>query len=178
MTIAESEAIAFVFELEQGWYRGNEARDPNPTMDGVTQNTYNRWRAARGLPTRTVREMDVEERLAIYREFWRDCRGDAMHPGVAAIHFAYAFNAGPSAAARPLQRALGVRADGVIGPKTMAAISASSPDVLIPALLLEQVTSYHAMAIAQKHLRPNMTSWMGRIAAGWRRYGPRAARVA
>lgn len=174
MTTAELKASAFVHDLERGWYPGHLSSDPNPTLDGVTQATYSAWRKGQGLPDRSVREMAEAERLAIYHEYWVDCRADAMPEAVAAIHFAYAFNAGPSAAARPLQRAVGVHVDGIIGPKTLAAVNAAPPAQLVPVLLVEQAASYHDIAIRKKHLRPNMTSWIGRLATGWHRFGGRS----
>lgn len=173
MTAAEQEAIAFVYELEKGYWAGNAASDPNPTLDGVTQKTYDHWRGLRGLAMRPVKQMTPEERVAIYREYWADCHAEQFDPRVAAIHFAFAFNAGPSAAAIPLQRAVGVKADGKIGPITLAAVQAIPSERLVPVLLVEQMTSYYGMAIEHQRLRPNMTSWMGRLAAGWRRAGVR-----
>jgi lysozyme family protein len=41
-------------DIEGGYYDGAGSHDPNPTMRGVTQRTYNEWRRDRGLPTREV----------------------------------------------------------------------------------------------------------------------------
>lgn len=171
MTAAESDALDLVYRLERGWYAGGNARDPNPTLDGVIQKTYNRWRDDRGQPRRSVREMTAEERVAIYREFYRVSHAGALPPAIGAVHFAFAFNSGPADAARALQKAVGAVADGVIGPKTLAAVAAADPTQLLPVLLVEQAISYYDEAIAHQRLRPNMTSWIGRLATAWHRYG-------
>lgn len=164
MTFAS--AYAFTLAHEVGWWPGGE-RDPNPTLDGVTQRAYDTYRRSQNLPTRTVRDMDAAERSAIYRRYWDDCGADLLPARAANAHFAFAFNAGPVQAVKVLQRALGVEADGRVGPRTRAAILAAADATLLPALLLEQLAYYHTIA-RPAHLRPNLMAWVGRVVGAWR----------
>ena len=59
----------------------------------------------------------------VYRNwFWRDVKGDELPAGVDLAVFDYAVNSGPARAIKSLQKALGVQADGVVGPATRAAL--------------------------------------------------------
>lgn len=55
------------------------------------------------------------------RQYWDKVKADSMPESVRYPLFDYAVNSGPGAAARALQRVLGIKDDGVIGPVTIAA---------------------------------------------------------
>jgi hypothetical protein len=62
---------------------------------------------------------------AAYRQwFWADIRGDDLPPGLDLVLFDYAVNSGPGRPIRALQGLLGVEADGVFGPRTLAGMLA------------------------------------------------------
>src|SRR3954470_19026010 len=98
MTPAEEIAYRETGINEGGWYDGSEARDPNPTMFGVTQHTYEEpgYRAS-------VRFITDEQRAKIYRNFWEACEGDLFGNLSAPLVFDHAFNGGPQAARRVVQ---------------------------------------------------------------------------
>lgn len=155
-------AYAFTLRHEVGWWPGGE-RDPNPTLDGVTQRVYDTYRQRRNLAPRSVRDMNPAERLDIYRDYWDECDADLLPARSAVAHFAFAFNAGTNRAIRVLQLTLGLTADGVVGPKTRAAAFAADDAVLFPALRLRQLAYYREIALQKPHLRPNLLAWVGRI---------------
>lgn len=65
---------------------------------------------------------------AIYRrDFWDRLRCDELPFGLRFHVFDFAVNAGASTATKALQIAVGANPDGVIGPKTLAAIKAADP---------------------------------------------------
>ena len=82
--------------------------------------------ANRGEPVtiEDVRNLTIEEADKIYKtQYWDTVRGDQLPAGVDYCVFDYGVNSGPSRAIKSLQKSLGVRADGVIGPMTMAALN-------------------------------------------------------
>ena len=72
---------------------------------------------------RDIRQLTEEQVSDLYRgNFWDICRCDDLPAGVDLIVFDCAVNQGPGRSTRLLQKSVGARADGNIGPKTMAAI--------------------------------------------------------
>ena len=62
-------ALAFTLRWEGGFV-DHPSDIGGATNRGVTQATYNQWRSARGLPTRSVRELTDEECKQIYSQFY------------------------------------------------------------------------------------------------------------
>lgn len=113
-------ALAAVLRHEGLW--SDHPADPGgATMKGITLATF---REARGADRtkedlRAISDADVSD---IYRKrYWNAVRGDQLPAGVDLCVFDLAVNSGPGRAVRLLQKALGVNADGSIGPKTLAA---------------------------------------------------------
>lgn len=78
-----------------------------------------------------MRELPLDLAKRIYLErYWRPVRADDLPPGIRYTVFDAAVNSGPAQAARWLQRALAVTADGVIGPKTLTAAYAQDTNAL------------------------------------------------
>ncbi|MDH1299663.1 glycosyl hydrolase 108 family protein [Achromobacter sp. GD03932] len=72
-----------------------------------------------------MRSMPRETAKAIYRaQYWDKVKADSMPFPVAFQVFDAAVNHGTAQAAKFLQRAVGVADDGIIGPKTLAAVAA------------------------------------------------------
>lgn len=77
------------------------------------------------------------------RKFWDAVRGDDLPPPIAVVAFDAAINCGPSRAIRWLQGAVGASPDGVLGPRTRAAIALADP-VAVAAEMLAQRFVHHA----------------------------------
>ncbi len=101
------------------------------TSRGITQREYDAWRKLKAQPTHDVWAATDTEISAIYHdEYWNPfCDGFPI--GVDYLYFDMAVNAGPSRAAILLQRALGVAADGRIGPITRLAVTKADPRKLV-----------------------------------------------
>lgn len=107
----------------EGGYVDNPHDPGGATNHGVTQRVYDAWRETQGLPLRSVREIELPETESIYRHmYWHPAHCDQMPDSLAICHFDFAVNHGVTGAAKVLQEAAGVTADGIIGPATLAAI--------------------------------------------------------
>lgn len=74
--------------------------------------------------TGPMRDLPRDTAKAIYRDqYWNKVKADGMQFAVAFQVFDAAVNHGTGQAAKFLQRAVGVVDDGVIGPKTLAAVA-------------------------------------------------------
>lgn len=113
----------------------NDPRDPGnklpdgragSTMWGCTQAN---WEAYVGhkVTQDDMKALKKEDVKPLYKKnYWDAVKGDDLPSGVDYAAFDFAINAGPGASKRMIQRALGVAADGAIGPATMAAIKAAN----------------------------------------------------
>lgn len=129
----------------------NDPLDPGgATNKGVTQETYNDWRTRQGKPSQSVKAITGDEVSAIYRrDYWDKVKGDELPSGLAYAVFDFAVNSGVNRASRYLQRAVGVKQDGVIGPATIAACNALNAAAVINRLcddrlaFLKQLPTFH-----------------------------------
>ncbi len=111
--------LAEVLRLEGGYV--DDPRDPGgATRFGVTRAVLSEA-LGREASAGDVAALTPEAAGAIYRRSYWGPMGCAGLPiGLDLVAFDSAVNMGPGAAARLLQSALGVTADGVVGPRTLA----------------------------------------------------------
>jgi len=122
--------LKFVLHHEGGW--ADHPKDPGgATMKGVTLAVYEQYlgRKASKEELRAIPDNHIED---LYRDlYWNRARCDRWAPGVDLSVFDLAVNGGPGRAIRMLQRCVGAVEDGVIGPKTEAAVMAMPAKDLI-----------------------------------------------
>jgi lysozyme family protein len=128
------------------------------TSRGITQREYDAWRHEKGAAPLDVWQAPEADIDRIYHdEYWMPyC--DLLPVGSDYMFFDMAVNSGPHEAAVLLQRALGVNADGRIGPVTRQAITRASPPVLI--------INYSAMKSAfykSLHQPKFLKGWLNRV---------------
>ena len=105
----------------------NYSNDPHDrggaTMDGIIQREYDRWRIARGLPTRWVAKIAPDEVRTIYRDDYWLPHCPKLLAGLDLCLFDTNVNNGVHAGMILLQRALGgVSVDGIFGDETASAV--------------------------------------------------------
>jgi lysozyme family protein len=105
-----------------------------------------------------MRELPLDLAKRIYLErYWKPVRADDLPPGIRYATFDAAVNSGPHQATLWLQRALGVTADGVIGPKTLAAAYAQDMNALRLRILAQRL-----------RFMTNLANWPA-FSRGWAR---------
>lgn len=141
-------------------HEGGYVNDPNDrggeTKYGISKAAY---------PNLDIKALTVADARAIYRrDYWAPCACDAMLPNTALAVFDLAVNAGRWAAIRDLQLAIGVNADGVIGPRTRAALAALEGDLDD----LRVAVRVHASGLERRTLAPTWPQhgkgWARRVA--------------
>lgn len=123
-------ALRHVLKFEGGY--SDHPFDPGGATNlGITQKALAR---ARGRPVtkRDVRALTTKEASAIYRRFyWDAVLADRMPAGLDLALFDCAVNQGAERAKKCLQQAARVRTDGIIGPRTIAAVKAADQNALL-----------------------------------------------
>ncbi len=113
--------------------KGNHLPDGREgcTIWGCTQANWEKY-IGHEVTQDDMKALKKEDVKPLYkRDYWDAVRGDDLPAGVDYAVFDFAINAGPAAARKMIQKALGVTADGSIGPATMKAIQdAEGKDLL------------------------------------------------
>ena len=159
-----ADALAQVLAREGGWYPGDRPSDPNPTMQGIIQRTYDAYRDERRLPHRSVQQIEEGEVAAIYRmKYWIPIRGEDLPPQTAIAVFDMAVNSGPVQAIKTLQTTIGATPDGLMGPSTIAHVAAFNDAALVQDFLWQRVAFYARLCRAKPIKLPELPGWLRRL---------------
>lgn len=136
------------------------------TMAGVTLGTYSDWRRRRGFRTTTKEDlarMTYAEWLAILKGmFWDKCQGDKIRSqSVANMFVDWAWHAGGNGI-RAAQTCLCLVADGVVGPKTLAALNGSPASVVFNRIKFAREAYYRKLAAQSPTQAANLKGWLNR----------------
>ena len=116
-------------------------------------------------PHVNIAALTLDQAGQIYHdEEWTRCRCEDLPELLAIAVFDFAMVSGMAPAIRKLQTALGVKADGFIGPKTIAAGKASNESVVSAYLTLRE-DYFHAVVQAHPDDRQFLHGWLNRNAA-------------
>jgi lysozyme family protein len=160
-------ALAFVLKAEGG-YTNHLADRGGPTNKGILQREYDQYRRHNGLPPADVRNILQAEVEDIYRrDYWLAGRCDRMSWPVSLAHFDACVNTGVAQAAKFLQRTVGTRDDGVVGPLTLGALSSAleraCPGALAARLARQRIPFYRALAKRAPEQRVFLQGWLNRV---------------
>ena len=123
----------------EGGYTNHRADPGGPTNFGITIHDYRRY-VKPGATAADVKAMKVAEAKRIYRaKYWDAQRCDELPAGVDYAVFDYGVNSGIGRSKKVLQRVVGVKVDGVLGPETMCAVKASDPKAVTVAICDERL---------------------------------------
>lgn len=156
--IAFSAALAEVLRHEGGYV--DHPSDPGGATNlGITINTLRDWRGGE-VSKADVEALTEEEAAKIYRAlYWDRIGGDDLPPALAFMVFDAAVNHGPGRAAQFLQRAVGAKPDGAVGPKTIAAAQAADPLAALIEVAAERMLFYAGL----RHFAQFGRGWSRRL---------------
>lgn len=114
----------------------NHADDPGgKTRYGVTEAV-----AREAGYTGDMRALPLDFAKRVYKtRYWDAPKVESLPPSIRYAVFDAAVNSGPNQSIKWLQRALGVKDDGILGPQTLAAAHAQNPDSLRLRLLSQRL---------------------------------------
>jgi lysozyme family protein len=137
-------ALALVLKSEGNFV--NHRNDPGGMTNlGVTRNVWRDW-VNRDVDEAEMRSLTPELVTPLYKaRYWDACHCSDLPRGVDYAVFDSAVNMGPGRAAKLLQTALEVTADGAIGRATIAAATAADPTELLEAFSLGKEAFYQSL---------------------------------
>lgn len=156
-------ALAFVLAAEGG-YVDDPADRGGCTNCGITQRTFSAWLASNDLVETHVREITGDEVADIYRShYWDAAHCDDLPDALAFVHFDAAVQHGPGQAAKFLQAAVGVVADGAIGPATLAAASRADVATSVRRYIDRRHAFYDALVARDRTQGRFLKGWLNRL---------------
>jgi lysozyme family protein len=151
-------SLDFVF-IEEGGYTDDPNDPGGATNLGITLRVLTAWRHT-AVSKQDVRNLQRGEASAIYvANYWNVIRGPDLPGGIDLMLFDMGVNMGTARAARLLQTAVGVVADGAIGPGTLEATRGKDAAGIIGTLVDERTKFYESLPTF-----PHFgTGWLGRV---------------
>ena len=120
------QCLALVLKHEGGFV--NHPKDPGGMTNlGVTKKVWEEY-VGHSVDETTMRGLGPADVAPLYKKnYWDKIHGDQLPSGVDYACFDLAVNSGVGRAAKLLQQAVGVSADGAIGPATLDAVASQNP---------------------------------------------------
>nr|WP_281720108.1 glycosyl hydrolase 108 family protein [Nitrosomonas nitrosa] len=150
---------------------GGFIKHPNdrggPTKYGITAKTLGNWRQLGRLATSDeIAALTEAEAREIYRQQYIVEPGfDVItHPALQVLLVDAGVHSGPQKAVKWLQEALGVTADGMIGPKTREAVAKADPEVLYTKVLAARLRHLGRLITNDPKQSVFAAGWMNRMA--------------
>lgn len=119
-------ALSLVLKHEGGW--ADHPKDPGgATMRGVTLGTFRQY-VKPDATKEDLRKITDQQIATVYRRhYWDKVAGAELPDGIDYAVFDFAVNSGPARAALYLQKVVGAKQDGRIGPATIKATKSLLP---------------------------------------------------
>lgn len=152
-------------------WEGGFVNDPSDlggaTNKGITIGTYTLYRKSKGLPKPTVSDLKRitdEEWMDIFKsKYWDKFRADEIQSqSVADICVDWLWMSGSTAIKR-VQKILGVKRDGIVGPKTLSAINSISPLPLFGMIKAERKRYYEEICRTRPANKKFLKGWINRL---------------
>jgi lysozyme family protein len=157
-----------MFEEARKTGYGNDPDDlGGATMCGVILSTYRTYCKNKGLPTPGIKELKAIP-YAQWREiakamFWDKWQADKIaSQAVANILVDWVWASGKYGITLP-QKLLGVTADGIVGPKTLAALNAREPRALFAQLRQARINFIESICAKRPANKKFRRGWLNRI---------------
>ena len=124
---------------KEGGYSNNPLDPGGRTNLGVTQRSWESF-IGRSVTEAEMRALTPAVVKPFYKKmYWDKIWGDRLPSGVDLAAFDFAVNSGASRSVRTMQDIAGAVADGVMGPKTLAAINNVPPHEMIEAISMDRL---------------------------------------
>jgi lysozyme family protein len=161
-TTAFSKSLEFTLPAEGGFV--DNPLDPGGrTNKGIIQSVYDSYRRRKGLPLNDVLNISDAEVDEIYANmYWRPAQCDLMVLPLAVVHFDTAVNFGVAGAIMFLQEALGVAADGIFGPRTMALFQTNNNIATANKIITGRIAYRHQRVAETPSQEIFLNGWLNR----------------
>jgi lysozyme family protein len=155
-----SKALEFVLKSEGLW--SDNIKDPGgATMKGITLQVYRDWKKNPDITKEQLKNISDQEVHDLYQQlYWNKIYADSLPTGIDYALFDASVNMGVLRSTKLIQEAIGVNADGVMGPKSLSAIQACNPKDLLEKFSAVKEDFYKALKLFPVFGK----GWLNRVA--------------
>lgn len=161
--MADFQKYAPKLRILEGGFSNRRNDRGGPTNQGVTLRTF-RAHFGADKTVEDLKNISPEQWTAIMKPgFWDKCQGDKItSQSVAEIFCDWCINSGTDKI-RKVQFILGVKADGIVGPKTLAALNSQDPENLFNRIYIARERHFHRLVELDPTQKENLTGWLNRL---------------
>jgi len=147
----------------EGGYVNDPLDSGGRTNLGVTQRVWEEW-VGHPVSEADIKALTPEKVAPMYKmKYWNPSYCEKLPKGLDYVVFDFAVNAGTGRSVKTLQSAIGVLADGVIGPRTMAAINDANPKELINKFSDARADFYQGIVARKPDQARFIKGWLNRV---------------
>lgn len=167
MKAGETIENAFLRAKKSGW--ANDPKDNGgATMIGVTIGTYRSYCKYKGkkVPSATdLKNIPYKEwRDIVHTMYWSKWKADLINDqAVANMIVDWVWASGQGIGIKRVQKLLNLTADGIVGPKTIAAINAANSTELVKKVYDARAAHFNAIVKANPSQKKWLKGWINRI---------------
>jgi len=146
----------------EGGYVNDPLDSGGRTNLGVTQRVWEEW-VGHPVSEADMKALTSEKVAPMYKmKYWNPSYCEKLPKGLDYVVFDFAVNAGTGRSVKTQQQAIGVLADGVIGPRTMAAINGANPKDLIAKFSDARTDFYQGIVARRPDQARFIRGWLNR----------------
>lgn len=162
MTTREKHITDFIKRWEGNG--GTDGSDCGWTQFGVTLCTYKAF-FGKNKTKEDLKKITDEEWLYIFKKgFYDRIKGDDIkNDSICLIIVDFAYNSGVKTAIKQVQKALNCTADGIIGPKTLAALNGKDSEDIFQSIWTQRYWFYWNLAHNKPQNQKFLKGWLRRL---------------
>ncbi len=152
-----------VIQIEGGYKLVRLPSEKAETYAGIYRHAHPVWPGWVDLDAGRAPATDLVR--SFYRDnFWNVIKGDSIeNTKVAFMIYQFGVNASPGVAIKLAQVILHLEADGIVGPKTIAALNTYNPELFVAQYNLAKLIRYRDIVTKDKDKRQFLLGWINAI---------------
>ena len=135
------------------------------TYAGISRKYHPNWSGWKLVDDKALKSPKLHRRVQSFykKQFWDGIKGDQIKSQeVANTIFDFSVNAGQKVSSKLAQKVVGVKPDGVIGPKSLAKINKADPDDFKLRFAMAKVERYAQIVNRDKSQKKFLLGWINR----------------
>lgn len=146
-----------------GKYTNHPSDLGSHTMSGVTLTTFRQYFGQDKTVNDLKKMTESQWRYIFKRGYWDKAGGDKIqNQSVAELIVDFCVNSGVGML-KKIQALVGVETDGIIGPKSLAAINGANQRLLFNAVMAERRSKYFEIVAYNYGQKVNLQGWLNRL---------------